>query len=155
MEEMRKEIDVGDWHSNLAYDEWTPLTVAAGSRASARYKVNLIGIQSIWFNWDYFVCWIVSSMLWKKCSMRQWLLMRSFTLSVEAVTADTYLISTYCLLIISFLFVCVCMFVSWICVDDFVFNSFRCLILEVWLGLVWNLKLKSVMVSLLFQTTAW
>lgn len=38
MEEMRKEIDVGDWHSNLAFDEWTPLTVAAGSRASARYK---------------------------------------------------------------------------------------------------------------------
>ncbi|CAH8306885.1 unnamed protein product [Eruca vesicaria subsp. sativa] len=38
MEEMRKEIDVGDWHSNLAYDEWTPLTVPTGSRASARYK---------------------------------------------------------------------------------------------------------------------
>lgn len=40
MEEIRKEIDVGDWHSNLAFDEWTPLTVAAGSRASARYKVK-------------------------------------------------------------------------------------------------------------------
>ncbi|KAG2243787.1 hypothetical protein Bca4012_015952 [Brassica carinata] len=37
MEEIRKEIDVGDWHSNLAYDEWTQLTVP-GSRASARYK---------------------------------------------------------------------------------------------------------------------
>ncbi|CAH2074171.1 unnamed protein product [Thlaspi arvense] len=37
MEEIRKEIDVGDWHSNLAHDEWTPLPVP-GSRASARYK---------------------------------------------------------------------------------------------------------------------
>ncbi|KAJ0235167.1 Uncharacterized protein HA466_0267710 [Hirschfeldia incana] len=37
MEEIRKDIDVGDWHSNLPYDEWTPLTVP-GSRASARYK---------------------------------------------------------------------------------------------------------------------
>ncbi|XP_023635795.1 acyl-CoA-binding domain-containing protein 6 [Capsella rubella] len=37
MEEMRKEIDVGDWHSNLAHDEWTPLPVS-GTRASARYK---------------------------------------------------------------------------------------------------------------------
>jgi hypothetical protein len=37
MEEIRKEIDVGDWHSNLAHDEWTPLPVS-GSRASARYK---------------------------------------------------------------------------------------------------------------------
>ncbi|CAA7033932.1 unnamed protein product [Microthlaspi erraticum] len=37
MEEIRKEIDVGDWHSNLPHDEWTPLLVS-GSRASARYK---------------------------------------------------------------------------------------------------------------------
>nr|VDC85212.1 unnamed protein product [Brassica oleracea] len=37
MEEIRKEIDVGDWHSNLPHDEWTQLTVP-GSRASARYK---------------------------------------------------------------------------------------------------------------------
>ncbi|KAL1201460.1 Acyl-CoA-binding domain-containing protein 6 [Cardamine amara subsp. amara] len=37
MEEIRKEIDVGDWHSNLAHHEWTPLSVP-GSRASARYK---------------------------------------------------------------------------------------------------------------------
>lgn len=41
MEEIRKEIDVGDWHSNLPHDEWTQLTVP-GSRASARYKVDLI-----------------------------------------------------------------------------------------------------------------
>lgn len=39
MEEIRKEIDVGDWHSNLPHDEWTQLTVP-GSRASARYKVD-------------------------------------------------------------------------------------------------------------------
>ncbi|EFH70417.1 predicted protein [Arabidopsis lyrata subsp. lyrata] len=37
MEDIRKEIDFGDWHSNLAHDEWTPLPVS-GSPASARYK---------------------------------------------------------------------------------------------------------------------
>ncbi|CAN8257176.1 unnamed protein product [Cochlearia groenlandica] len=37
MEEIKKEIDGGDWHSNLAHHEWTPIIVA-GSPASARYK---------------------------------------------------------------------------------------------------------------------
>ncbi|VVB13200.1 unnamed protein product [Arabis nemorensis] len=38
MEEIRKQIDVGDWHSNLSQDEWTLLPVP-GSRVSARFLV--------------------------------------------------------------------------------------------------------------------
>lgn len=95
MEEIRKEIDVGDWHSNLPHDEWTPLTVP-GSRASARYKVDLID--------SFDLIGDLLCLLSGKCSMRRWLLMRSSTLSVEAVTADTYLMSRLVYFSVSFIF---------------------------------------------------
>lgn len=50
LKENQREMEVNNWHKELSYDNWAPITVS-GSRPPARYKVYF----SLSFSFSYFI----------------------------------------------------------------------------------------------------
>lgn len=50
LKENQREMEVNNWHKELSYDNWVPITVS-GSRPPARYKVYF----SLSFSFSYFI----------------------------------------------------------------------------------------------------
>jgi hypothetical protein len=48
--ENQREMEVNNWHKELTYDNWVPITVT-GARPPARYKVYF----SLSFSFSYFI----------------------------------------------------------------------------------------------------